>query len=508
MKKLVSSILGTIILISSIFFAIPVNAVATDSMNTTGTAISSAEEFKSMAKGKEFYLTQDIDFGGAEFSDFIIERWNGTIHGNGFALKNFSIKTTASTTSYNGKGVIGRADGNISIDSLRIGTSQQHVQISAINNDTDMRCGTLIGRAVEADSNTVTLSKITVYADITATNIANELHLGGIVGYLNAKSNTSFSISECKTYGSITVQDTVSNKDILVGGIIGSNMNWKTDYTLNNCENNMNILAETDNQTATTSFYSKSACSVGGIVGYTKQKIEINDCKNHGKINISASESSTCHEKTYAGGIIGLAQADGATVISNCKNYGAVSCPTFSAAIVGGANSTTNFVVTNCVNYGSYSTNFATGTSALQLAHNPGFVLDDTAVVDKVIGYIGYQYNTQNNTIVRFVAGVNSINWQNVGFKVTVTDGDAELYSDSNTTNIVYSGYIDGENERKAEEDGFDHIYMCVLKNLPTTCTVTVETFGTHNDGEMVSGRGATLMFENGQLKSHSFVEQ
>ena len=136
----------------------------------------------------------------------------------------------------------------------------------------------------------------------------SETYLGGIIGYLKGVSSSdTFAISNCYNLANIKVSNTSGN--IHLGGLIGF-LEWKT--IINNCFNSGTI-------TATLSSSSSSyIVATGGIAGkgdfnYTSGgDTYFYNCYNAGKIISSGN-------KTIASGIVGYHG-----VFNNCHNVGEI----------------------------------------------------------------------------------------------------------------------------------------------------------------------------------------
>ena len=151
------------------------------------------------------------------------------------------------------------------------------------------------------------------YASIATVCNSTSLYLGGIVG-------DGTDVSDCINYegGTVTrtnqLSDAQANRYMMVGGIMGAN-NAAGD--IKNCENkaavNCNALGAS---TALT-------LDMGGIVGCAVKQVDITNCKNSGKISFDDSSSATIYKRIAVGGILGMGQTAGTTIVS-CSNTGQV----------------------------------------------------------------------------------------------------------------------------------------------------------------------------------------
>ena len=115
--------------------------------------------------------------------------------------------------------------------------------------------------------------------------------------------------------------------------------------------------------------------------------------------------------------------------------------------------------------------------------------------------YEGVQEGTVDDVFsVRFVGTVDSLNYSEVGFKITAMDGEKSW---TKSTNTVYSKLIGNTDTgiveyTKENLDG-EYIYALTIKGVPTTGTVTfnVKTYGIV-DGVEVEGTTYAVTYKNG----------
>lgn len=122
-------------------------------------------------------------------------------------------------------------------------------------------------------------------------------------------------LSNC--HNEIPVTETGTNELSTIGGLVGY---AKTEITVENCTNSGAISGKNDSAFA------------GGIIGSSAYSITLSNCANYGSITVTGSDAAA------AGGLIG--STSGALTINYCLNSGAVtvSCPsdlTYAGGLAG-----------------------------------------------------------------------------------------------------------------------------------------------------------------------------
>ncbi len=203
--------------------------------------------------GKTFYLANDIDLNGAEF-------------------------TPIANVSYPGDGFAGTFDGNYyTIKGLYVN-------------------GTTMYKGLFGILNGGTIKNVVVEGTVTSTNN----YVGGIVGKI-----VSGSVENCGFKG--TVEST--KKSAYVGGIAGYCGNGNTQKgTIKGCVNEANINASTNGYAGGITAYAKfstiencyntgkinGAAKSGGIVGQAMNGTPITNCYNVGELSGSATAADIC----------------------------------------------------------------------------------------------------------------------------------------------------------------------------------------------------------------------
>ncbi|MBQ4376551.1 MAG: hypothetical protein II793_02510, partial [Bacteroidales bacterium] len=234
-------------------------------------------------------------------------------------------------------------------------------------------CGGIVGQVANAAANGILILNDTNTSTITCVSTS-----GGIVGKI---ANNVAKIKQC-----INIGDIVATGNI-IGGISG-----QFDYVnIYGCKNSGNISGPA------------SATKYGGIVGSCGQGF-IDSCINTGNLNGGSSSTDA-----NMGGIVGyLANTnDSPTYITNCGNFGNITCKSKAGGIIGYANGKYMHIV-NCYNQGNFT---ISGTYAG--------------------GLVGFLYTT--------VRGVYIKNCYSIGFFSSSANTFAPLTSAYNNTCAGYA---------------------------------------------------------------------
>lgn len=301
------------------------------------TPISTAEDFEKIIGGKEYYLTQDIDFAGKEYTDYIVANFFGKIDGKGHSIYNFKIVTSGTSDA----GIIQRAcryidenkaekTGNLEIVDLNIGKENLPAVLTGTMTANSKSIGMLAGSMNSCPS--LNLNNVNLYYDI---NIDGDVkvNIGGVVGY-----SRTFIFTNCKTYGKIqngggmnSVYTTYHN----AGGYIGSG---NADAQFIECENHAEII---------TYCSTKEACAAG-FVAYSASSIYFDFCVNYG--NVTVYDSADQKADGYAAGFIAHANKASGFLLEDCYNCGDVTASNYCSGFAANVNKGCMFE--NCKNYG------------------------------------------------------------------------------------------------------------------------------------------------------------
>lgn len=249
------------------------------------------------------------------------------------------------------------------------------------------------------------IENCTNYADVTfkSTFVSKNLMLGGLVG-----SNLRL-VVRCANYGTVSadcISSTETEKpNAMIGGIAGRNGSSKYACCLAWCENFGKVSYVGD------LIYD----SVGGIVGNGNGGT-VKFCVNRGEVTANSSGSQDWSIASRCGGVTGFAKGD---VICS-DNFGAVFSHGNSSPNTGGVVGLMNDadMVMDCVNYGSVNVSnespgavggvCATVSRAARIKSciNRGDVTYDGVSINKrtaVGGVVGYVYNKKDAVVGAYV---------------------------------------------------------------------------------------------------------
>ena len=330
----------------------------------------------------KYYLTADIDLLGTEwtpigsipegvlFTLFDKYGFSGIFDGQGYVIKNMTIRDNNPQTGLFAVLNIGGIIQNLGIENINI----------EIHANSTSFCGAIAGIAYTYDRLGVNVKNCYSTGSINVFSQSDDCYTGGIVGYIKdagalyytpVNPKTEFEFQYCYNEATINIEAEVNNQKITTGGIIGiidSNTKYNlsvgflynygkttvkngtttggivgcTDSSIINCENSADIETgyhyTADYITGTTA---------GGIVG-TMYNVQISNCLNKGKIIVSNGAS--------IGGIIGNgAYSEKSPSVKKCSNFGEIVVDKRATAvggIIGILNGWSYTYIEDCFNDG------------------------------------------------------------------------------------------------------------------------------------------------------------
>lgn len=343
MKKFISLVLASVMLLSLLASGVTVSASDAPSVGTVdesysaeGTPITDAAGFAAMEADGKYYLANDITIdatwnAGNEVSSTYANNaaFTGSLDGNGKTI------TTSAPLFANLCGTVK----NLTVEGTLAESELHAANITMWTNGT------------------VTVDNVYTKADIPLGNTS-----GGIIGY--AATGATITITNCR-----------NDADILCTGQVGGMVGYVQDYTLiiENCINNGNLYSTNygagivgrfgrDNATYPDSYCIIKGCTnngkitseisqTAGILGFLCGNAVISDCINNGTIiNYSGAAAGIFGSHANKGSQCGL-------TIENCENYGTIEGLTYVAGIAArvGRNIShagVSYRTENCVNYG------------------------------------------------------------------------------------------------------------------------------------------------------------
>jgi len=296
-----------------------------------------------------------------------------------------------------------------------------------------------IGRVITCTS-TATISNLT--ADPNA-----PCWVGGIAGDMQKIGNNVLEVNNCHYSGTIDFSTTITDKDVLIGGVVGYN----TGSTIVNSSSGGNIIANsgstsnifcvggicgydvdamTDNSFADCNIsvnYSGNVAYVGGAFGYTVAKDVISNCYARGSLFDLKENSSTLKFK-YGGGFIGSIYQ---STVTNC--WCAIS--TFGA---GNANIKGFGIYTFILPTGCFWDTTTSGITAV----NTGATGKTTAEMQKVSTFADFvvdsdaTYDFSPSGLWRMRAGIYPmLNWE--GYSYPSDSNSWYKFDDNSPDNFI-----------------------------------------------------------------------
>ena len=234
----------------------------------------------------------------------------GHLDGNNMAIVDLQLQDAVTTAgmfysgdAYNVQGLFGHIHAgsvkNLSFNNVRVNTSQAYTGVLA---------------ACAACS----IDKIIVNDNASYNIVSSGTWLGGVVsGQVCSGLSTALTITNCD------FKESIASSTTFTGGIVGAIPTTSTATTIKTCTtaDNYNI----------NSGKNSTASYIGGIIGYTCNKVTVNDVTNSS--NVKAERGSG----PGAGGIIGY--YDGGTITSTINHGDIQTTSGYTGGYIGYANS-------------------------------------------------------------------------------------------------------------------------------------------------------------------------
>lgn len=346
-------------------------------------------------------------------------------------------------------------------------TVTQCTNYGSLKTDT-MRVGGMVGMvswSSETVSATVNMTYCTNLGDIQSV----DGNAAGMVGEFSGAGK----IEHCLSAGKITVTATAGGN--AVGGIVGWSGSF--NYTIADCVSIANIKLSADKR-------------AGGIIGGTQVK-SITNCYSFGVIEGVANaeeygyligKSGASTSNTYSGNyyLTGVIQAE------NAQTIGTPTAMSITEAM--------SFLKTYCQGFTDFGVD-----GGLQFINE-----NDTAIRVATPFLRGAQQKTEadGTKTVRLLATVDSLQYQRIGFAVTLEDGTAS----PSTKHIYAQQYANAASFTAAALFG-DYLYVLDMQDVPATgtATFTVKPYAVWN-GQTVYGQAYKLTYRDGALVSFEAV--
>ncbi len=449
---------------------VPVASVAEEAATPAGTAITTAAEFEAIKDDPagRYYLANDIDFGGKEYTNFICTEFNGTLDGNGHAIYNFKIVGGTADTGLFQYVASGTTAANTIIKNLYVGKADAPVVVCLAG--TGYACGVLAG-AQNSKSYLLNISNVHIYADVDAVMTAN-MNFGGFLG-----CSQSCVVANCTMNGSINASSTA--KWVNAAGFAANPKNKAGSFV--NCKNYADITVCAAN-----------TIRAGGIIGYAAIETAIESCTNFGDFNYTVGTAEPAFSRF--GGIIAEAAAAKVTV-NGCFNFGDIHSAFHTGAIMG-YNCKSDCSVKNNVNYGKLTTaneetpaGIAYGKTEVKISASNNLDMSETVKSETVdtIKVAGVQSTAVANDLydVRFIGTADSLEYKSVGFEIKIFYGadkaleslDADMETSTVYTAILGKDAQGGNVTVNAADLGGAYIFAMTVSRIPTAAANGNVTF-------------------------------
>ena len=411
------------------------------------------------------YLVADLDL--AAYPNLQVSGgnfWGGTFDGQGHTIKNWNLTVDGTASNPNG-----------SLFSLVNGTIKNLVLDSSCSvkyTTAQFTRGTSSLVACLCTDGVVYNCKSSATVDSDFSNVSNDSYarssakVGGIIGRL--ESATDVTIQNLTYAGTLT-------SAVAGGGIVGYVQGGTV--AIRDCVNEGNITAEYEG-TSGSGYYRAAS---GGIVGLQDYNgtLTINNCHNYGIIKNGRNITSA-----NAGSIIGIVCQDGTININDCNNYGSLVSVGHNSGVYGNKF---NACVINVNNYNDYRT-------LPQIEGYQTEFVDDSATAQGL----------------RIIGSIDSLDYQDVGFNITIKDANGNIVKDNNGNDVVIENYkckyvytslvgMDGDTQVTYSRDTLrpnGYLFAVVIPNIPEALgkiTVEVSTFCVTTEGNTVAGESYTF---------------
>ena len=318
----------------------------------SGTPVSTVDEFLAMDPSGVYYLANDIDFSGKEYSTNVYGKsFKGVLDGNGHSL--LGIKVSAKNSD---AGIFGNNFGG-TVMNLTIGSESDPASVSS----TGAQYSVAGLAATFASDSTVNISNLCVYAEI-----AGDGKTAGLTSYMN---KGTINVENCEVYGSVTGNP--------ASGYICMSPDSQT-VTIS-IKNSANYASVSGKNLSAGGFYATHASVSASRVCH----LTVSGCVNYGAI--SATD-------WRAGGIVGeFNESKSSTLtVDHCCNLGVITMTGaggMAAGIVGGMAfdaPTGQRIIKYCYNAGVVMNTASSSEYALAFSNQPGdkVIAENCAYID------------------------------------------------------------------------------------------------------------------------------
>ena len=308
LKKALILVLSLILVISAFPFAASASdAEQTTQITTDGwTSISTKEQFLAMESTGNYYLTNDIDFGGYD-ARYLLAEFNGVLDGNDYVIYNFSLTSDTTNEASSGdtlSGMFGQTT-NATVRNLKIGgevDGTTHYIQATVDGVSKPIFGFVTGKT---NGGSTYIQNVDIYGNLTTTNIpaSKEIKVGGVIGVAYSATLDNVIVNGFIKENSTT--DIQANIGGFIGQVLGGSSDTYGRVVLKNCVNKASI-SNPDQS-------SSKAERVAGMIAFVNDSVLISNCRNEGTVTTNAKYVASFIAVTYG-------DANDAIIIKDCIN--------------------------------------------------------------------------------------------------------------------------------------------------------------------------------------------
>lgn len=372
--------------------------------------------------------------------------------------KGCSFTITGTSTSYAGA-VVGQILTSATLKNIKTyATITGGTYMGGICGGADKKGGNILFENC-TNCGSVTYPAVAAYANIT---------VGGIVG----QSERNVVLNNCHNEGSVSNLSNSGNKYNKVGGIAGG----ASDANMTNCTNKGIVALDVRNS---------NKIHVGGLVGCLYRAVDVSNCSNSGKLQISDKVTIAAKALYQIGGCFGSVDGNSSNTnywkiykVSNSASFTISISETTSTEIciggIAGISTLRDAKFEECSNGGNLTAQGTTGTNNVSLAGIVGYMHPDEsstiggALVYKCENTGAITFNDVDNSVWCYVAGIVGKNGEGDAVKAVNDYKECTIDGCINRGNVTMSSYS------KSNPAGIISQAQCNVKNCEnygTICT-------------------------------------
>ncbi len=429
-------------------------------------------------------ILANIDMKGVAWTP--ISDFTGTLEGNNHTIDNLVVENATHAAMF--KNLSGAT-----IQNLVFGKGCSFT----ITGTSTSYAGAVVGQILTS----ATLKNIKTYATITGGT-----YMGGICGAADKKAGNIL-FENCTNCGSVTYPAVAAYANIAVGGIVGQT---EKNVVLNNCHNEGSVSnlsnsgnkynkvggiaggASDANMTNCTNkgivaldVRNSNKIHVGGLVGCLYRAVDVSNCSNSGKLQISDKVTIAAKALYQIGGCFGSVDGNSSNTnywkiykVSNSASFTISISETTSTEIciggIAGISTLRDAKFEECSNGGNLTAQGTTGTNNVSLAGIVGYMHpDETSTIGGALVYKcentgAITFNDVDNSVWCYVAGIVGKNGEGDAAKAVNDYKECTIDGCINRGNVTMSSWS------KANPAGIISQAQCNVKNCVnygTICT-------------------------------------